>query len=467
MKLALPLKKIHFIGIGGIGMSAIAEMLHDLHIGVQGSNNVENSNTKRIAAQGIPVFIGHDIKNLTGADAVIISSAIQPDNPELVEARRRGLPVGHRSEMLAEILKYKQSICVSGTHGKTTTSSLIASMMIEAGKKPSFIIGGILNAKSSNAQLGQGDWVVVEADESDGSFLRLPTTVSVITNIDPEHLDYYKTFENEKQAYRAFVKKTAFYGCTIACFDHPVVRELIASLPERKIITYGLSKQADVHPDHIRIVPPGVVLDVFIRRGAKFHKLKDVSLSLLGDHNITNAMAAVAVAEYMGLSDKVIRKTLSSFKGIQRRLTPRGIIGKDIIVYDDYAHHPVEIQATLKAVKTSAKGKVIAVFQPHRYTRLRDLWNAFLTAFDMADIVLVCDVYSAGEASIEDVNASRFVQELSKHHRAAKYIHSFDELPRQILDCAVAGDTVVYLGAGTISAQSIELVKKLKGKRLC
>ena len=467
MKLTLPLKKIHFIGIGGIGMSAIAEMLHDLNIGVQGSNNVENANTKRIAAQGIPVFIGHDIKNLTGADAVIISSAIQADNPELIEAHRRGLPVGHRSEMLAEILKYKQSVCVSGTHGKTTTSSLIASMMIEAGKKPSFVIGGILNAKASNAQLGRGDWVVVEADESDGSFLRLPTTVSVITNIDPEHLDYYKTFENEKHAYREFVRQTAFYGCTIACFDHPVVRELIASLPNRKIITYGLCKQADIHPDHIRPTMTGFVLDIFIRRGPKFHKLKDVSLHLMGEHNIANAMAAVAVADYMGFSDKVIRKTLSSFKGIQRRLTPRGVIGKDIVVYDDYAHHPIEIQATLKAVKTAAHGKVIAVFQPHRYTRLRDLWDSFLKAFDRADVVLVCDVYSAGETSIEDVNSARFVQELSRTHKNVAYISGFEQLPDMILKNAVAEDTIVCLGAGSISAQSIELVKKLKGKRLC
>ena len=251
MKINIPLKKIHFIGIGGIGMSAIAEMLNDLGVSVQGSNNTENPNTERIRKQGIPVFIGHDANHLDGADAVVISSAIRPDNPELVEAKRRGLAIGHRSEMLAEILKYKRSICVSGTHGKTTTSSLIASLLMEGGKKPSFIIGGILNAQASNARLGKGEWVVVEADESDGSFLRLPTTISVVTNIDPEHMEFYKTFDNMKGAYEAFIKQTAFYGKTIACFDHPVVREVIAKMPDRKIITYGISKQADVHADHI------------------------------------------------------------------------------------------------------------------------------------------------------------------------------------------------------------------------
>ena len=463
MKLTLPLKKIHFIGIGGIGMSAIAEMLHDLNISVQGSNNVENGNTRRIAEQGIPVFIGHDPNNLDGSDAVIISSAIKPDNPELVEARRRGLPVGHRSEMLAEILKYKQSICVSGTHGKTTTSSLIASLMVEAGQKPSFIIGGILNAKASNAQLGKGDWVVVEADESDGSFLRLPTTISVITNIDPEHLDYYKTFDNEKQAYQAFIRKTAFYGCTVACFDHPVVRELISMASDRKVITYGLSKQADIHPDHIRPTATGFVLDIFMRQGAKFHKLKDVTLSLLGEHNITNAMGAVAVASYLHLPDKVIRKTLASFKGIQRRLTCRGTIGKGTPVYDDYAHHPTEIRATLKALRSTCSHHLIAVFQPHRFSRLHDLWDDFLTAFDTADTVLVCPVYPAGETPIPDVTGDRFATALAQNHSSISFVSDPDRLSDFLPQDLGPKDTVVCLGAGSISAIAKALVKKKGG----
>jgi len=464
MKLPLPLKKIHFIGIGGIGMSAIAEMLHDIGITVQGSNNVRNGNTDRVAKQGIPVFIGHDTGNLDGADAVVISSAIGADNPELVEARRRGLPVGHRSEMLAEILKYKQSVCVSGTHGKTTTSSLIASMMVEAGQKPSFIIGGILNAKASNAQLGKGDWVVVEADESDGSFLRLPTTISVITNIDPEHLDYYKTFENEKHAYKTFIKRTAFYGCTVACFDHPVVRDLITTVPDRKIITYGLSKQADVHPDHIRPTRTGFVLDIFIRRGAKFHKIKDATLSLMGEHNIANAMAAVAVGAHLNFSDSVIKKTLASFKGIQRRLTLRGIVGKDIAVYDDYAHHPVEIKATLKALKTASSGRLIAVFQPHRYSRLKDLWTEFLSAFDLADQVIVCPVYPAGETPLPDIRADLFARELAEKHPGVSCVSELKEIEEILIKQTQTQDTIVCLGAGSISAQAVEMVKRWKGK---
>ena len=467
MKLTLPIKKVHFIGIGGIGMSAIAEMLHDLNITVQGSNDTENSNTKRLVSKGISVFIGHDINNLDGSEAVIISSAIRSDNPELVEAQRRGLPVGHRSEMLAEILKYKQSICVAGTHGKTTTSSLIASLMVEAGKKPSFIIGGILNAKSSNAQLGSGDWVVVEADESDGSFLRLPTTVSVITNIDPEHMDYYRTFENEKHAYQAFIEKTAFYGCTIACFDHPVVREIISSFQNRKIITYGLSKQADIHPDHIRPTRSGFILDIFIRQGSKFHKIKDVTLSLMGEHNIANAMAAVAVASYMDLSDRTIRKTLASFQGIQRRLTLRGIINPNVAVYDDYAHHPTEIKATLKALKTIAEEKVIAVFQPHRYTRFHDLWDSFLTSFSDADTVLVCDVYPAGECPIPQVSGDCFTEALSRLGKKAVYVSDLKQLPTIVSQHISQNDIVVYLGAGSISNASKELIQKLKGKKIC
>lgn len=467
MKNTIPLKRIHFIGIGGIGMSAIAEMLHDMGMDVQGSNNVENSNTKRVRKQGIPVFIGHDASNLDGADAVVISTAIPEDNPELAEAKRRGMPIGHRSEILAEILKYKQSICVSGTHGKTTTSSLIASMMIAGNKKPGFVIGGILNAKESNAQLGKGDWLIVEADESDGSFLRLPTTISVITNIDPEHLDFYKTFENMKRAYMAFIQKTAFYGCTIACFDHPVVRELIAQAKNRKIITYGLNKQADIHPDNIRVSKNGFILDVFIRRGEKFHKIKDVHFSLMGEHNIANAMAAVAVAEQMGFSDKIIQKTLAEFKGIQRRLTPRGVIGQDVVIYDDYAHHPVEIQATLKALKTAKSGRVIAIFQPHRYTRLRDLWRDFLMAFDHADMVWICDVYAAGEAPLEGISSDRFTQDLSVRHPNVLYIPDFESLPDIIRHQVMSGDTIVCLGAGSISAQSVVLIQKLKGKHLC
>ncbi len=464
MKLTMPLKRIHFIGIGGIGMSAIAEMLDDLGVAVQGSDARENANTLRLSQKGIPVFIGHEASHVDHADAVVISSAIQPDNPELLAAKQAGLPIAHRSEMLAEILKYKQSICISGTHGKTTTSSLIASVLIEAHKKPSFIIGGILNAHASNARLGKGDYVVVEADESDGSFLRLPTTISVITNIEPEHMDFYQTFDRMKDAYRIFIDHTSFYGFSVACVDHPVVREVVEHIRGRRIISYGLDKKADVHADHIRHQGTCSVFDAFIKQGNKFHKIKDITLSMLGIHNVQNALAAIAVGVELGISDKVIKKALASFKGIQRRLTPRGRIG-DVMVYDDYAHHPTEIKASLKALKENTQGRVIAVFQPHRYSRLHDLWDDFLTAFSDAYQVIVTDVYAAGEKPIDGVSGSAFAQVLQLNHPRVVYCPSLEDLPALIDSKMRPLDTVVYLGAGSISAHAVRLVKVLKKRR--
>lgn len=461
MKLSCPLKKIHFIGIGGIGMSAIAEMLADLGLSVQGSDAKESANTKRVAKSGIPVFIGHKKENLKGVDAVVVSSAIQPDNPELVEARRLGIPVGHRSEMLAEILNYKRSICISGTHGKTTTSSLIASVLMQARLKPSFVIGGILNSQSSNARLGKGDYVVVEADESDGSFLKLPTTISVVTNIDPEHMDHYKTFENMKKAYTLFIQNTAFYGFSVVCTDHPVVNEVIQDIDTRRIVSYGLNKAADVHADHIRSYENGTIFDVFVRTGNKFKKIKDVKLSMLGRHNVLNALAAIAVALRLGIKDSVIKKALSTFEGIQRRLTLRGSL-KDVKVYDDYAHHPIEIEATLKAVKSSVKGKIVAVFQPHRYSRFGDLWDEFLTCFECADEVLVLDVYSAGEKPLSGITAPMFVQALNQKNKQASYLVSVADL-KEKASSLTKTDTIVCLGAGSISAEITQLLKKEKG----
>ncbi len=461
MKLTCPLKKIHFIGIGGIGMSAIAEMLADLGIKVQGSDAKESANTIRVREGGIPVFIGHNVKNLKGVDAVVISSAIHPNNPELLAARRLGLPVGHRSEMLAEILAYKRSICVSGTHGKTTTSSLIASILMAARMKPSFVIGGILNSQASNARLGTGDYVVVEADESDGSFLRLPTTISVVTNIDPEHMDHYQTFENMKKAYQLFIRNTAFYGFSVVCADHPVVREIIEDIHERRLISYGMDKKADVHADHIRIEPDGLIFDVFIKNGSKFRKIKDVRLAMLGRHNVLNALAAIAVGVNLGVQDSVIKKALRGFEGIQRRLTYRGKIGKTR-VFDDYGHHPIEVAATLQAVREATTGKVVAVFQPHRYSRFRDLWDEFLRCFEMADSVYVCDVYAAGETPIPGITAPAFVQALHGGHKNVSYlpdIAALEEIAKE-LD---AQDTIVCLGAGSVSSQIISLLKSVKG----
>ena len=368
MKLTCPLQKIHFVGIGGIGMSAIAEMLADLGVQVQGSDEKESANTKRVRENGIPVFIGHAAENLQGVDAIVVSSAIQPDNPELVAAQKMGIPIGHRSEMLAEILQYKQSICISGTHGKTTTSSLIASILMTANFDPSFVIGGILNAQHSNARLGKGNYVVVEADESDGSFLKLPTNISVITNIDAEHMDFYKTFDNMKAAYSLFMKNTAFYGACIACIDNPALKEIVSQVQNRYCITYGLDKSAMVRAENIRTGRHGMKFDVVARLKDKTYFMTSISLAMVGLHNVVNALAAVSVGLYLGVSERKIIQALSEFGGIQRRLTCRGQMNA-VAVYDDYGHHPTEIAATLKAVRESTQGKVIAVFQPHRYTR--------------------------------------------------------------------------------------------------
>lgn len=461
MKKIIPLKRIHFIGIGGIGMSAIAEMLDDLGIAVQGSDAKESPNTIRVRKKGIPVYIGHDVKNLKGVDAVVVSTAIHPDNVELVEAKKRGIPVGHRSEMLAEILRFKQSVCVSGTHGKTTTSSLIASIMMQARLRPSFVIGGILNSQSSNARLGKGNYVVVEADESDGSFLKLPTTISVITNIDPEHMDYYKSFDNMKKAYQLFINNTSFYGCSVVCVDHPVVREIADQITNRKLITYGLDKMADVHADHIRFEKGKLVFDVFVRQGAKFKKMKNVILSMFGKHNIQNALAAISVGVHMGISEDVIKKALKNFEGIQRRLTNRGCV-KGVTIYDDYGHHPVEIKASLAAVREAVDGRLIAVFQPHRYSRFWDLWDDFLTCFDHADAVVVADVYGCGEDPIEGVTQQAFVKALKQKHAHVYALDDFDSFAGLIRQITVPGDSVVCLGAGSISGEAIKLVKKLK-----
>lgn len=464
MKHCIPLKNVHFIGIGGIGMSAIAEMLMELGIRTQGSDAKESANTERIRAQGIRVFIGHDASNLIGVDAVVISSAIRADNVELLQARRLGIPVAHRSEMLAEILKYKQSICVSGTHGKTTTSSLIASILMQGHLRPSFIIGGILNSQASNARLGKGKYVVVESDESDGSFLRLPTTISVVTNIDPEHMDFYKTFDQVQNAYKLFIEKTSFYGFSVLCTDHPVVKELITRVQGRKIITYGFDKKADVHADHLRITPGYLIFDIFIRqKNGKFKKIKDVELPMFGRHNVLNALAAVAVGDRLGVKAPAIKKALARFKGIQRRLTLRGQV-QGVQIFDDYGHHPVEIKASISALREATKKKLVVVFQPHRYSRFKDLWDDFLDSFDQADHVIVCDVYGAGEDPIDGIDKGHFVEKLLQRNVCVEALPSFSDLPAMIQSVTKSGDVVLCLGAGTISAQSIELVQKLKGK---
>lgn len=460
--MTFPLKRIHFIGIGGIGMSAIAEMLPALNIQAQGSNDKENANTKRLREKGFRLFIGHRAENLQGCDAVVVSSAIHPDNVEFVAAKKLNLPIAHRSEMLAELLKYKRSICVAGTHGKTTTSSLIAHLLMTDGKDPSFIIGGILNSQKSNAGVGQGAWVVAEADESDGSFLKLPTTVSVVTNIEPEHLDYYKTFDREKMAFQTYLNQTAFYGACVVCLDHPVVREILPEIKGRKVITYGLTALADVHAENVRVKGMKTVFDVLVRQGNQIHSIPQVEISLMGQHNILNSLAAIATALFVGVSEKSIYQGLASFMGIQRRLTLRGIEA-GVAVYDDYGHHPTEIRATLQALKSHITGRLIVVFQPHRYSRFQNLWADFLTCFEGVQALFVSDVYAAGDAPIAEVSAEKFVEAL-KGLQKNVFKTSEETFAREVSQFVQSGDTVVCFNAGSLSGKIPLLLEALKQK---
>ena len=451
----LPFKCVHFVGIGGIGMSAVAEMVQALGIQVQGSDKTENDNIKRLRQKGIEVFIGQKEENLKNADVVVYSTATK-DNIEVKTAAQQGLTIAHRSEMLAELLKLKHSICVAGTHGKTTTSSLIASILMEANFNPSFIIGGILNSEHSNAQMGSGDWVVAEADESDGSFLRLPSTISVVTNIDPEHMDFYKTFDREKNAFLTMLNQTAFYGVNVVCLDHPVIRELLPQIKNRPLITYGLSLLADVFAEHIEIVPTGTRFDVTATIKQKQIKIEQVCLNMMGEHNVQNALAAISVALHLGISPEIIKQALANFQGIQRRLTHRGTF-MNCDIYDDYAHHPNEIKATLAAIKPHVKGRLIAIWQPHRWTRFHDLYFDFLNAFDRADEVIVTDVYAAGEQQNEGPTPDMFSEKLAL--TKPTHFSSFENLKEMLQNTLQANDTVVCLGAGSISAFAKELTK--------
>lgn len=452
-------KTIHFIGIGGIGMSAIAESLHYMGIRVQGSNNIENANCDRLRQKGIPVFIGHtDFSHLDKVDAAIISSAIQPDNPELTEVRRRGIPVGHRAEMLAELLRYKKGIAVSGTHGKTTTTAMISEMLKMAGLDPSFIIGGIVNSQASNARQGKSEWMVVEADESDGSFLKLPKTVSVVTNIDPEHMDYYGSFDNMKNAYQFFMETTAFYGFVCSCSDHPVVKEIVSKIKTRRVLTYGFQEDARLQAIHVRVMPGQLLFDV--RLGDTVYD--GFELNMFGRHNILNALAALTIGLELNISIDVMRRALAEFGGVQRRFTKTGC-SHGITVYDDYAHHPVEIEAVLKAAKEATPGhKVVALFQPHRYSRALDLADEFATCFKDADTVIVADIYAAGEKPLPTISKDILVQKIrAAGHPSVYALDSCQTLPSFVLDHVSNGDVVIGLGAGDISKWMHDLPRQL------
>ncbi len=460
----LDIGALHFVGIGGIGMSGIAEVLHILGYRVQGSDQVENANVKRLKTMGVPVTIGHAAENLGDAQVVVVSSAIKSGNPEVVEARRRLLPVVRRAEMLGELMRLRWSIAVGGTHGKTTTTSLIAAVLDAARYDPTVINGGIINAYGTNARLGEGQWMVVEADESDGSFVKLPATIAVVTNIDPEHLDHYGSFDAVRAAFESFVENIPFYGFAVLCIDHPEVQALIGRISDRKIITYGFSPQADVRGLNVEPESGGMRFDALVadRAGGEPSAIEGLRLPMLGAHNVQNALAAVALAHEMGIDERVLRRALVEFEGVKRRFTKVGEVG-GVTVIDDYAHHPVEIAAVLTAARAAVKGNIIAVVQPHRYTRLRDLFEEFCTCFNDADMVVVAPVYPAGEEPIEGIDRDALVDGLrDRGHRRVTALERPEELAEMVAAAAKPGDAVIFLGAGTVTNWAYAVAAELE-----
>ncbi|MBG1231954.1 UDP-N-acetylmuramate--L-alanine ligase [Aestuariivirga litoralis] len=463
MKLPRDVGPIHFIGVGGIGMSGIAEVMATLGYKVQGSDISDNYNVARLRKAGIEVMIGHSAANVKDASVVVVSSAVKSDNPELMEARAHALPIVRRAEMLAELMRFKSCVAVGGTHGKTTTTSLVASLL-DAGKfDPTVINGGIINAYGTNARLGKGEWMVVESDESDGTFVKLPADVVIVTNIDPEHLDHYGTFDKAKEAFLRFVENIPFYGFAVMCIDHPVVQDLIAHVKDRRIVTYGRSPQADYCLLGGDFVDGATRFSVRVtdRRTGKVHEIEKLALGMPGDHNALNSAAALAVARELGIGDDAIRKGLADFEGVKRRFTRTGE-HNGVTVYDDYGHHPVEISAVLSAARRVTKGKVVAVMQPHRYTRLQSLFNDFCTCFNNADEVIVAPVYAAGEAPIEGISHDSLAEGLRSHgHRAVNKIDNPDQLAPLVRGMVKPGDIVVCLGAGTITQWAYALPGQL------
>ena len=461
--LPLSIGPFHFVGIGGIGMSGIAEILHTLGYEVQGSDIAESANVRRLCRLGLRVAIGHDAANLGAAQVVVVSSAVKPDNPEIVAARAKRIPVVRRAEMLAELMRLKWSVAIAGTHGKTTTTSLIGALFESAGLDPTVINGGIINAYGTNTRLGAGEWMVVEADESDGTFTRLPATIAIVTNIDREHLDHYKKFEALREAFEIFLSNIPFYGFAVVCMDHPVVEGLIPKLSDRRVLTYGVSPQADVRAVNVCLTREGARFDVVISDPSleRGRTIFDLTLPMFGEHNVRNALAAIAVAEEMGLPEEALRAALGNFKGVKRRFTKTGE-WNGVSVIDDYAHHPVEIAAVLKAARAIAERNVIAVVQPHRYTRLADLFGGFCTSFNDADAVVVADVYPAGESPIDGASRDALVRGLFEHgHRHVHPLADPDALAPLIAELARPGDMVVCLGAGSISQWANRLPEEL------
>ncbi|MCI5112362.1 MAG: UDP-N-acetylmuramate--L-alanine ligase [Marivita sp.] len=458
-KLPVDIGAIHFVGIGGIGMSGIAEVLVNLGYTVQGSDLKASKITNRLADLGARIFEGQRAENLDGAEVVVVSTAIKPGNPELDEARKRGLPVVRRADMLAELMRLKSNIAIAGTHGKTTTTTMMAELMVAGGFDPTVINGGIIHAYGSNARMGQGEWMVVEADESDGSFNRLPATIGIVTNIDPEHMEHWGDFERLRQGFQDFVSNIPFYGIAVCCTDHEEVQRLVGKVTDRRVVTYGFNAQADVRAVNLRYEKGVAHFDIALQ--AEGDSIEGCTLPMPGDHNVSNALSAVAVARHLGMKKEEIRQALAAFGGVNRRFTKVGE-WNGVTIIDDYGHHPVEIAAVLKAARQASEGRVIAIHQPHRYTRLSNLFDDFCACFNEADVVAIAEVFAAGEDPIAGASRDDLVAGLIRHgHRHARAILNEDDLERLVREQARPGDMVVCLGAGTISAWANGLPERL------
>lgn len=461
-KLPQDVGPIHFVGIGGIGMSGIAEVLLNLGYRVQGSDLKASKITDRLAALGAEIFEGQRAENLENAAVVVVSTAIKPGNPELDEARRQGLPVVRRADMLAELMRLRSNIAIAGTHGKTTTTTMMAELMVAGDFDPTVINGGIIHAYGSNARMGQGEWMVVEADESDGSFNRLPATIAIVTNIDPEHMEHWGDFDKLRDGFYEFVSNLPFYGLAVCCTDHAEVQALVGRITDRRVRTYGFNAQADVRAENLTYKGGVAHFDIHLQYEDKV--IEGCTLPMPGDHNVSNALSAVAVARHLGMKASEIRDALANFGGVNRRFTKVGEVN-GVTIIDDYGHHPVEIAAVLKAARQATEGRVIAVHQPHRYSRLSDLFDDFCTCFNDADVVAIAEVFAAGEDPIDGASRDDLVQGLIRHgHRHARAILDEGDLERLVREQARPGDMVVCLGAGTISAWANGLPERLIAK---
>ena len=454
MQMPINVGRLHFVGIGGIGMSGIAEILLNLGYTVSGSDLSENANVLRLKKIGAQIYIGHNPENITGASALIISTAIKKDNIEYAHAKKLRIPVVHRSEMLAELMRLKQSIAIGGTHGKTTTTSLVAHALMKSNLEPTVINGGIINSLGTNARFGKGKWLVAEADESDGTFTRLPATIAVVTNMDPEHLDHYGNFDAIKKAFTTFIQSIPFYGCAILCTDHKEVQKLSLQIEDRRMITYGLNPQADVRGQNLRASAAGTTFDVFHDNTL----VQDVFIPLHGEHNIQNTLASIAVAIELGTTD--FKELYSDFGGVKRRFTNTGTF-MGAIVFDDYAHHPVEIKAVLQAARSATNGKVIAIMQPHRYTRLQSLFEDFSTCFNEADTVFITPVYTAGEDPIDGISHISLANNITQSgHQQAGSLDTYADIVKAIENVAKPDDIIIFLGAGDITKWANDLPTK-------